>query len=95
MGCNYSTSSITALCFSPDGNYLTSGCESGVVLVTAMDSWEIVQKVVNISPVTAVQWDSTFPMMLVCGFTSGAIVTLHIGDSDLVRHCPIKTILKL
>lgn len=78
------TSSITALRFSPDGDYLASGCESGVVLVTATESWETVQKVVNISPVTALQWDSTFPMTLVCGFASGAIVTVHIGDGDLV-----------
>ena len=78
------TSSITALCFSLDGDYLASGCESGVVLVTATGSWEIVQKVVGISPVTALQWDPIFPMTLVCGFASGAIVTLHIGDGDLV-----------
>lgn len=78
------TSSITTLRFSPDGNYLASGCESGVVLVTATESWEVVQKVVNISPVTALQWDSTFPMTLVCGFASGAVVTVHICDGDLV-----------
>jgi WD40 repeat protein len=80
------TSSITALRFSPNGDYLASGCESGVILVTTTDSWETVQKVVNISPVTALQWDSTFPMTLVCGFASGAMVTIHIGDGDLVRR---------
>jgi WD40 repeat protein len=54
------TSSITTLWFSPDGDYLASGCESGVVLVTATESWEVIQKVVNFSPVTALQWDSKF-----------------------------------
>lgn len=77
-------STITALRFSQDGEYLASGSESGTVLVTATETWEIVQKVVNISPVTALEWDSTFPMALVCGFSSGAVVTVHIRDEYLV-----------
>ena len=88
------TSSITVLLFSPDGEYLASGCESGVVLVTATDPWKTVKKLVNVSPVTAILWDPTFPMTIVCGFASGAIVTVHIGDSDTVRRFFIKTILE-
>lgn len=76
------TSSITTLRFSPEGEYLASGCEGGVVLVTSTESWQIVQKAVNISPVTALRWDCTFPMTLVCGFASGAVLTVHIGDTD-------------
>lgn len=79
------TSSITVLLFSPDGEYLASGCESGVILVTATESWKIVKKLVNVSSVTAILWDHTFPMTVVCGFSSGAVVTVHIGDSDTVR----------
>lgn len=81
------TSSVTVLLFSPDGEYLASGCENGVVLVTATTSWEVAKKLVNVSPVTALLWDPTFPMTVVCGFASGAILTVHIGDSDLVRPC--------
>lgn len=79
------TSSITALLFSPDGEHLASGCEGGVVLVTATRSWGIVKKLVNVSPVTALLWDPTFPMTVVCGFSSGAILTVHVGGGDSVR----------
>ena len=78
-------SSITVLLFSPDGEYLASGSEDGMILVTATESWEVEKKLVNVSPVTALLWDITFPMTLVCGFASGAILTVHIGESDQVR----------
>ena len=80
-------SSITVLLFSPDGEYLASGSEDGIILVTATKSWEVEKRLVNVSPVTALLWDITFPMTLVCGFASGAILTVHIGQSasDLVR----------
>lgn len=79
------TSSITAILFSPDGEYLASGSENGVVLVSSTESWETVKTLVNVSPVTALLWDPTFPMTLVCGCASGAMLTVHIGGSDLVR----------
>ena len=80
------TGSITVLCFSPDGQYLVSACENGVVLVTDTESWKTVNKPVNVSSVTAVIWDPTFPMTVVCGFASGAVVTVHTGDTDIVRR---------
>jgi len=89
------TSSITVVLFSPDAEYLASGSENGVILVTATRSWEIVKKLVNVSPVTALLWDPTFPVTVVCGFASGAILTVHIGESDTVRLEPITTIVEL
>jgi WD40 repeat protein len=80
------TGSITALRFSPNGRYLASACENGVVLVTATESWEVVKKLVNVSSVTAVAWDPTFPMTVICGFSSGVVVTVYIGDTDVVRR---------
>ena|ERR1700753_3489475 len=79
------TSSVTVVLFSPDGEYLASGCENGIILVVATDSWETVKKLVNVSPVTALLWDPTFPMTLLCGFASGAMLTVHIGDNGPVR----------
>ena len=82
------TSSITVLLFSPDGEYLASGSETGTILVTATESWTTVKKLVNVSPITALLWDPTFPMTIVCGFASGAMVTVHVGDHDTVSLPP-------
>ena len=79
------TSLITVVLFSPNGEYLASRSESGVVLISSTESWETVKMLVNLSPVTALLWDPTFPMTLVCGCASGAMLTVHIGRSDLVR----------
>jgi len=84
------SSSISVLAFSPTGEYLASGSDDGTILVTATRSWEVVKKLVNVSPVTALMWDSTFPMMILCGFASGAVLTVNVGGSDQVRmgtHC--------
>lgn len=78
------TSSIFVVLFSPDGEYLASGCENGLILITSTESWETVGRLLNVSSVTALLWDPTFPMTLVCGFASGAVLTVHIGENDLV-----------
>lgn len=83
------TSSIRVLRFSPHGDYLASGGDDGLVLVFSTDSWEVVAKVVNVSPVTALLWNSAFPKTIICGFLSGAVVTICLDSGDRVRSDPL------
>ena len=87
------TSSISVVLFSPDGEYLASGSENGTILITSTGSWQNNKKLVNVSSVTALLWDPTFPMTIVCGFASGAILTVQIGEDDPVRLELMATIL--
>lgn len=78
------TDSVRVLRFSPCGDYLATGGDDGLILVFSTYSWKMIAKVVNVSPVTALLWHSAFPKTLMCGFHSGAVVTICLDSGDWV-----------
>jgi len=78
------TETITALQFSPSGDFLASGSENGVVLVFSTGSWKPVKRFIDASPVTALVWHPLFPKTILCGFDSGDIHTACFEGNESV-----------
>jgi WD40 repeat protein len=67
---------INALQFSPDGQYLASGGEDGLLLVTDITTGTVVRKFEDCSPVTALVWHPRFPKTIISGHSSGDVHTI-------------------
>lgn len=65
------TSPIVTLEFSPDGKFLASGANNGVVLIFSTSSWASLGNFVDASPVAAVTWYVGRRYLLLCGHESG------------------------
>ena|ERR1700753_18534 len=75
---------ISALEFSPDGKFLASGGEDGVVLVFSTSTWKPIKRFIDASPLTALTWHPSFPKTLMCGYRSGDVHTVNFESHLLV-----------
>jgi WD40 repeat protein len=67
---------VNSLSFSPDGLYLASGGDDGLVLIVDAITGEEVKRFMDTSIVTAVVWHPTFPKTVISGHCSGDIHTI-------------------
>jgi WD40 repeat protein len=74
---------ITALQFSPDGSYLASGGDDGVLSVFSIIHWQLIKTFIDTSSVSAVTWHPSVHAKLFCGFRSGDVHTVEFRN-DMV-----------
>lgn len=75
--------SVTAMEFSPDGRFLASGSEDGVLLIYSTVDWKPVRRFVNASPLTALTWYPLSGQYIFCGFKSGDIHTIRFDPAKV------------
>ena len=75
---------ISALQFSPDGKFLASGSEDGVLMIFSTSTWKPVKRLVDASALTTLTWHPTFPKTLMCGYRSGDVHTVNFESHLLV-----------
>jgi len=78
---------VTAMEFSPDGRFLASAGDDGVVLVFSTLSWAPVCRFVDVSPVSVLRWHRKKEKLLFCGHRNGDLHVLTMSKSMvLIRH---------
>ena len=84
---------VTALEFSPDGRFLVSGGQDGVLLIFSTTDWRLVHKFVDASPVLALLWHPILEGHLFCGFKSGDVHALRLNQATVssCRMCSNNT----
>lgn len=75
------TATITALEFSPDGRFLASAGDDGVLLIFSTASWSPVCRFLDVSPVSVLAWHTRKRYLLLCGFQSGDMHILTMSKS--------------
>lgn len=73
--------SVTTIEFSPDGRFMASGSEDGLLLIYSTIDWKPIRRFVDASPLTSLAWDLLSGRHLFCGFKSGDVHTIQFDPS--------------
>ena len=77
---------ITAMEFSPDGRFLASAGDDGVVLIFSTLSWTPECRFVDVSPVSVLRWHRKKDKLLFCGHRNGDLHVLTMSESMVSIH---------
>ena len=77
---------ITAMEFSPDGRFLASAGDDGVVLIFSTLSWTPVCRFIDVSPVSVLRWHRKKDNLLFCGHRNGDLHVLTMSKSMVSIH---------
>ena len=81
------TAAITVVEFSPDGRFLASASDGGVVLIFSTSSWTPVCRFLDASPVSVLAWHKKKRYLLFCAHQSGDLHVLTMSNSMVgLRH---------
>ncbi|KAF9642820.1 WD40 repeat-like protein, partial [Thelephora ganbajun] len=80
------TAAITVVVFSPDGRFLASAGDDGIVLIFSTSSWTPVCRFLDVSPVSVLVWHQKSRYLLFCGHQSG---DLHILTMSKSMKCTV------
>ena len=79
--------SVTTANFSPNGAYLASGSEGGLMLIHSVTNWRRpLLRFIGTSPITSSTWHPRLQGVFFCGCKSGDIYTVRFSASG-VRSC--------
>jgi WD40 repeat protein len=81
------TATITAVEFSPDGRFLASAGDDGVMLIFSTSSWSPVCRFLDASPVSVLLWHKKKRYLLICGHQSGDLHILTMSTSMVDPVC--------